>query len=174
VQPSYCWKEEKQTVDEAQRRSRLGDRAWRFRSREDGLEHLATLWLYPELECSSCVDDADDQSGPGHLAYYVNYVKRNYRQWWDADAVPIYWFVRGDPRVCEDAPNDYRHHDLPGENFLTFFTPPVDAKTGEPLNWWRLPVRNTRFPELARGLGWLPSPFQRFAPLRSIITNAVA
>ena len=26
---------------------------------------LSTLWLYPELNCSSCVDDADDQSGPG-------------------------------------------------------------------------------------------------------------
>jgi hypothetical protein len=35
-----------------------------------------------------------------------------------------------------------------------------------------LPVRNTRFPAFAEALGWLPSSFQEFAPLRSIVTNA--
>ncbi len=37
---------------------------------------------------------------------------------------------------------------------------------------WRLSAHNTRFPAFAKALGWLPSPFQRFAPLRSIVTNA--
>jgi hypothetical protein len=74
---------------------------------------------------------------------------------------------------AEHAPNNARGYALPDKNFLTFFTPPVDAKTGEFMNWWRLSVRNTRFPAFAKALGWLPSPFQQFAPLRSIMTNAV-
>jgi hypothetical protein len=146
-------------------------RLWRFRSRRSGYEKTTTLWLYPELDCSSCVDDAEDQSGSGQLAYYVSYVKRNYPQWWEADAVPIYWGVRGEAGVCEHAPNNAREYTLPDEHFLTFFTPPENAKTGALLNWWTLPVRNDRFPEFAKALGWLPSAFQRFAPLRSIVTN---
>jgi hypothetical protein len=152
-------------------RAAMIERRWRFRGREYGNEKVSPLWLYPELNCSSCVDDADDQSGEGQLAYYVDYVQRRYPQWWNADAVEIMWSVRGDG-IFEYAPVPFEACDDIGENFLTFFTPPVDDKTGEPLNWWRLPVRNTRFPAFAKALGWLPSPFQQFAPLRSIITNA--
>jgi hypothetical protein len=85
----------------------------------------------------------------------------------DADAVPIYWGVRGDV-VFEAAPNNAH---VCGRNFLTAFTPPVDAETGEPLNLWRLPVRNTRFPAFAEALGWLPFAVSRVAPLRLIVTN---
>jgi hypothetical protein len=144
------------------------ERLWRFRFREGGYEHTATIWLYPELDCSACIDDADDQSGPGQLAHFVDYVRNQCPEWWAADAVPIYWCVRGEPGVCEQAP--VANSD---ENFLTFFTKPEDAETGERLNWWKLPVRNTRFPAFARALAWTPSPFQPFAPLRSIVTNAV-
>ena len=78
----------------------------------------------------------------------------------------IYWSVRGEG-VAEHASCNA----IAGRCFLTIFTQPVDAKTGEELNWWRLPVRNDRFPAFAKALGWLPSPFQEFAPLRSIVTN---
>jgi hypothetical protein len=148
----------------------MTNRAWRFRSLDSGFERTTTLWLYPELNCSSCVDDAEDQSGEGQLAYYVDYVRRRYPEWWNADAVSIYWAVRGEG-VFEHAPNNV-HAICADKNFLTSFTPPVDARTGELMNWWRLPVRNDRFPEFAKALGWLPSPFQEFAPLRSIVTNA--
>jgi hypothetical protein len=146
----------------------MTDRQWRFQFRSSGVEWVKPLWLYPEIDGSSCVDDADDQSGPGQLAYFVRYVKRRHPERWHDDAVPIYWGVCGDG-VCEFAPTDA--NDM-GTHSLTVFTPPVDAKTGEPLNWWKLPVRNDRFPAFAKALGWLPSPFQKFAPLRSIITNA--
>jgi hypothetical protein len=58
--------------------------------------------------------------------------------------VPIHRSVRGEG-IFEAAPNDDHGY----KNFLTLFTPPVDAESGEPLNWWRLPVRNTRFPAFA-------------------------
>ena len=79
--------------------------------------------------------------------------------------------MRGVAGLFEYVPNNARDFGFPDENFLTFYTPPVDADTGEPLNWWRLPVKNSRFPEFAKAL---PSPFQRFAPLRSIVTNKTA
>jgi hypothetical protein len=81
--------------------------------------------------------------------------------------VSIYWAVYGD-NVAEHAPNI----PLAGRSFLTTYTASRDAKTGEPLNLWRLPVRYSRFPAFAKALGWLPSPFQEFAPLRSIVTKA--
>jgi hypothetical protein len=100
-------------------------------------------------------------------------VQRHYPEWWEADAVAVYWSVQGDAALCERAPNNAASFDF-DEHFLTFWTQPLDAKTGEPLNWWRLPVLNTHFPAFAKALGWLPSPFQEFAPLRSIVTNATA
>lgn len=149
------------------------DRLWRFRRRADGGEEIKALWLYPELDCSSCIDDVYEQSGEAQLAYYIDYVRRGYPQCWDNDAVPIMWSVRGDG-ISEYAPVEHGDAALWDEHFLTFYTPPEDAKTGELLNWWRLPVRNTRFPQFAKALGWLPAPFQSFAPLRSIYTNRTA
>jgi hypothetical protein len=139
---------------------------------------IVDLWLYPELECSSCVQDCD-ADGPAQLKYYVEYIKRKYPAWWESDAVPIYWSGRGEgsDQIFEEAPcgNEWMHArlDLEPKSILTEYSVPYDIRTGEPINWWRLPVRNTRFPEFAKALGWLPSPFQQFAPLRSIVTNAV-
>jgi hypothetical protein len=147
-------------------------RKWRFRARGADFEMVSPLWLYPEIDCSACVDDVYDLSGEEQLDYYVDYIRARHPDWWEADAVPICWSVRGDG-VFEEAPNNAPYGPTDnGENFLTFWTPPVDAETGEPLNWWRLPVRNMRFPAFAKALGWLPSPFQEFAPLRSIVMNA--
>ena len=142
-------------------------RKWRFKLRGTGYEMVSPLSLYPEIDCSACIDDVEDRSGDRQLAHYVDVIQRRHPRWWEADAVAIHWFVEGDG-VFEAAPNN----DDGYKNFLTLFTPPVDAESGEPLNWWRLEVRNERFPAFAEALGWLPSPFQEFAPLRSIVTNA--
>jgi hypothetical protein len=160
------------TTDLTTSLSRL--RKWRFNAiNHCDAESVTPLWLEPELECSSCIADTgiDLQDGAGQFAYYVDYIRREYPLLWEADAVPIYWSVCGDG-ISEFAPND--PNDLSDENFLTFFTPPVDARTGEPLNWWKLPVRDSRFPAFAKALGWTPSAFQAFAPLRSIVANRVS
>ena len=134
------------------RTAKPGEMLWRFESR-GGLEKVTPLWLYPELDCSSCVDGADDQSGMGQLAYYARYLKSRHPDVWASDAVRIYWYVEGNGGILESAPTN------PTRNFLTLYTLPVDAETGERLNWWRLPVRNTRFPKLADALGWLRPRF---------------
>jgi hypothetical protein len=48
---------------------------WRFELRDTGFEMVSPLWLYPELDISSCVDDVEDQSGAGRLAYYADWVR---------------------------------------------------------------------------------------------------
>jgi hypothetical protein len=46
----------------------MDERKWRFRSRDPG--RVTPLWLYPEIDGSSCVDGADEQSGVGQLAAF--------------------------------------------------------------------------------------------------------
>jgi hypothetical protein len=54
------------------------------------------------------------------------------------------------------------------DNFLTFFTNPVNVKTGEELNWARVPVRDKGWNATAEDkggfiqelLGWKPAPLQ--------------
>lgn len=135
---------------------------WRFFSRR-GHERRERLFLYPELECSSCVDDCYG-SDQNQFEYYCDYLRRNYPDDWSADAVSICWTVEP---VGEFAPCEANSAIFP-ENFLTFYTHPTNARTGAPLDWFALPVRNKRFPIFARQLCWLPSPFQRHAPIRSI------
>jgi hypothetical protein len=43
----------------------MDERQWRFRSRDTGFDRVTRLWLYREIDGSSC-DDADDQAGPGN------------------------------------------------------------------------------------------------------------
>jgi hypothetical protein len=128
-------------------------------------DHIKTthLWLYPELECSACVDECDGD-GAEQSAYYCDYIRTHYSQWWQADAVPIYWSVIGDRDGfgSETAPC--------AANLLrTYYYPPRHATTGETINWFKLPVVNQHFPDFAAALGWLPTPFQATAPLRSIL-----
>lgn len=144
------------------------------RYRDGRIRRYDEIWLYPELECSSMVDDYCDRSGEDQLAEYVRYICREYPQYWEQDAVPIYWMVDGSPEpgICETAPF---HPQRPGmsfdEDFLTHCTWPRNPETGEGLDWFTLPVRYSRFPGFGKALGWVPSPMQPYAPLRSIMTS---
>lgn len=66
---------------------------WRFMSRETGFEKQEKLFLYPELNCSSCVDDCYD-TDENQFEYYCDYLRRRYPDEWEADAVSIYWTVQ--------------------------------------------------------------------------------
>lgn len=138
---------------------------WLFRDRADPKRELITspLFLYPELDCSSCVGDCDATDGESQFEFYVQYLARHYPAYLEKDAVPIHWSVVGDG-IGEDAP--YQGRD---EDFLTYFTWPED-KDGVPLDWFRLPL-TFRFPEFSKALGWQPSPLQKTAPLDSIFKS---
>jgi hypothetical protein len=142
---------------------------WKFMTRQGGTERTCKLWLYPELDSSWVVQECDSEDGAGQLRYYCQHVQDRYPKWWKSDAVPIIWFVLGDG-ICEYAPcKSNRGFLKSSENFLTFHTTPISVKTGKPINWFQLPVEISRFPVLAKELGWKPSPFQAYAPLCSIV-----
>ena len=66
------------------------------------------------------------------------------------------------------------------EDFLTFFSWPEHAETGEALNWLRLPVLNKLWDDghadkggfIQSATGWKPSPYQTVMSLNSL-TRAV-
>jgi len=145
---------------------------WLFQSRESGVERCTDLYLYPELDGSAVVDEYHYLDGEGQFEEYVQYLQRRHPEWLQADAIPIVWTVRsktGDSDVYEAAP--FQQSEPPWRDFLTHFTWPADARTGEPLDWYRLPVANDRFPEFAAALAWTPSPLQPTCPLRSILNS---
>lgn len=144
---------------------------WKFASRRNpDYVQRADLWLYPELDGSSCVDSCWSEDGEDQLVFYVEWLERNEPDWLADDAVPIYWSVAP---VHETAPfpHVWSRSGLYDENFLTFYDWPRDAETGEPLDWFTLPVRVDRFPEFGNALRWTPSPFQPTAPLKSILDS---
>jgi hypothetical protein len=144
---------------------------WHLQSRRYAHAKVTELYLYPELDCSACVQELDDDAtGDEQLRYYCDYIKNRYPQLWKDDAVPILWTVMGDGDGfgCEFAPC---HSGIRDDNVLTYYHSPINVKTGEGVNWYRLPVMNRRFPAFAKALGWLPSPFQMTAPLRSIVSG---
>lgn len=147
---------------------------WRFRSIRSGYERTVRLHLHPELHLSPCVGDVDDASGEEQLDHYVRYLANDGYE--ALDAIPIYWSVASlDGGIGEHAPfaadrfhgTRYRLE----EDFLTWLTWPVNAATGERLDWFQLPVIDDRFPEFAKALGWVPSPLQPTAPLASILRS---
>ena len=68
--------------------------------------------------------------------------------------------------LIEFAPFDPLRPDR--KDFLTYFTSPVSATSGEPLNWLRLPVvdklwrpgRGDKGGFIQEATGWKPSPLQ--------------
>lgn len=142
---------------------------WVFRSRESGVEWRTELRLYPELDGSSVVDEYHYLDSEGQFEHYIQYLKRHHMDWLHANAVPIVWSVLG-AGIGESAPF-LQAEPRPAGDFLTHFTWPVDATSGDYLDWYQLPVVNDRFPEFAKALAWTPSPMQPTCPFRSLLQS---
>lgn len=141
-----------------------GERTWRYRNLESGYEFTNRLHLEPEIDGSPMVGDLDTDDGEEQLAAYARYAERRLEHDWAADRIRIHWFVSSDQGQFSGAP----WTDLAGgPTFLDEFTWPVDAASGEPLDFFRLPVVMDRFPAWAHALGWTPAPFTPAIPLRS-------
>jgi hypothetical protein len=152
---------------------------WKFSTIPAGLERNCDLYLYPELGCSSMVEELDTFNGEEQLGEYVIYLRRHHPEWLESDAVPVSWSVASDQDrgVFQCAPFAPARDALSARfqcrhSFLACFTWPVSRATGELLDWFSLPVKMTRrFPAFSRALGWKPSPMQPYCPLRSILDS---
>jgi hypothetical protein len=156
---------------------------WRFTSRQSGVEKVGTLRLWWEVESDPITDDfLPEETGPRELwdAWIRGVRERErYHHALGAPWVPIGWFVAGeDSATFEGAPFvEDMYPDLatrPREDFLTYFTPPEDANTGEQINWLRLPVAEKLWRPgqgdkggfITEVSGWKPSPLQSAVDLR--------
>jgi hypothetical protein len=107
---------------------------WRLRVRNGHHEKITSLWLYPELDCSACVDDVYGEDGAAQLEYYCERIQEWHPEWWTADAVPILWSVIGgdDGFGREAAPclanAQFVSDEYPFEHCLTFYHTPVNLK----------------------------------------------
>lgn len=146
---------------------------WTWTNPRSGHTWTEELVLYAEPDGSSMSDDfLPDEATAAELwrmwvdRYAVTYHQREPEKY-RLGEVPIYWYVtlpslRG---VFEGAP--YARNAL-SEHFLTHYTHPVDAETGEPLSFMRLPVLDRGWNAtcvdkggfIQEATGWKPSPLQ--------------
>lgn len=142
---------------------------WTFRSIPGGYERTIDLILYPEPDYIACLDEVyfPGIDGEEEIDYYAKYLERRGLL---SDAIPIYWFVRSPDQegFVENGPKVFTPHEHPTD-FLQRFTTP--RRGGQEIDWFQLPVRGLRFKTFWDALGYLPSPFQPFFPLRSLIRS---
>lgn len=159
---------------------------WRFQYlRKPSVEHVTELVLYAEpLGCWITDDYLPDEITPRQLwdKWVANpdiYLDEEQTQ------VHINWSVTT-PTVLgtfEAAPfrvDHPRFADSLSEDFLTFFSWPVNTRTGERINWLRLPVldRGWKGDVADKGgfiqelLGWKPGPLQPYMNPRQLAQAA--
>lgn len=146
---------------------------WKYRNKMSGYEFTSALTLQWEPSGSPLSDDyLPDEITASELwrKWVDQYVARPHErdpERYRLGEVPINWSIDGsDAATFEAAP--FQRSDFIDEDFTTFFTHPVDAKTGERVNWLRLPVADRGWNDrtcnkggfIQEATGWKPSPFQ--------------
>ncbi|MEU9264579.1 hypothetical protein AB0E04_03870 [Streptomyces sp. NPDC048251] len=157
---------------------------WQYSNKQSHYEQTQKLALYWEPDGSAMSDDYLPDEVDAHELWRMwvdKYAGKYHQETPDVYApwhVPIFWFVTSvEGGTFESAP----HQMLPiafilRENFLTHFTHPVHARTGEPVNWMRLPVvdrgwnaeRAEKSGFIQEATGWKPSPLQPFMDVRQV------
>lgn len=131
---------------------------WHFKARSNGFERSTELRLGWEVHGDPITDDFTPEEASAAELW------TRWRNQYGGDRLRIYWTVRGD-NVAEHIPFDGQG--VGGEDFLTFFTWPVDADD-QPLRWTDLPVEDKLWNSsradkggfIQEHTGWKPSPFQ--------------
>lgn len=170
---------------------------WRFSSRASRYEHTEELVLYPEPDGVAMSDDFLPKEISASELWrlwadkFANYYHQKWPDLYRPGEVHVYWTVTQPSLtgIYEAAPHGLTtppdpelvqlFGDMPDEDFLTHYTHPVHADTGERLNWMRLPVLDQGWSESARhkggfiqeATGWKPSALQ---PTMDIVQIAKA
>lgn len=146
-----------------------------FERRRDGSQVRDHLWLYPELDMSSCIGDCDLPPGIAEVRYYREYLVERYPGIWQADEASISWSVCGDRIKPEYAPCEMEPYGpdyiAPPGCFSTYYTQPT--LEGREVDLAELSVRLSRYPKFGAALRWKPTPFERTAHVRTIVTRAL-
>jgi hypothetical protein len=171
-----------------------GGTRWQFNYLKTGFEFIEELVLYAEPDGSTITDEyipSDINAQALWKMWVMQCADSAHKRWpelYRPGEVHISWYItRPDVLgVFEGAPHARDWLSFPGmlsdfgpdatrrEDFLTHYTEPVHAETGETLNWLRLPVLdrgwNSRRADkggfVQEATGWKPSPLQSTVDVR--------
>lgn len=155
------------------------DVKWRYHSLKLENEFVRGLALSWEVNGDPISDDYTSSDADAYELW------RTWVRWLTAGAghfdqtlgsphVAIHWTVFSDPEPGHFESAPHQHDGLNPDDFLSFYAPPVDVETGEPINWLRLPVRDKLWNAdegdkggfIQEASGWKPSPLQPTVDLR--------
>jgi hypothetical protein len=137
---------------------------WRWRNRKNCNEQEGPLRVIYEVNLSTVSDDylPEETSAEELLQIWIKYALKKYPEGY----VSISWFVESKHAgMFEGMPFQ---HDRDRHNFLTHFTWPVHAETGDEIDWLSLPVDDLHWLEgrgdkggfIQEATGWKPSMLQ--------------
>lgn len=154
---------------------------WTFRRLESDFSWEGPLLAYWEV----LLDPISDAYTPAGIsaADLLDRWAREARRECPGGLVPIFWFLECASQIKFE-PLPFQLHLAPGaaeKDFLSFYTWPVNAKTGEDLNWLTLPVvdkwwnsaRCTTGGFIQEATGWKPAILQPFVYLPALLSSAV-
>ncbi|MFJ5547010.1 hypothetical protein [Streptomyces sp. NPDC093225] len=169
---------------------------WNFSYRQNGYEFTEELVFYAEPDGSTITDDYLPEEVNAQALWkmwVMGCADSSHKRWPDLfrpGEVHIAWYVTRPEiiGVFEGAPHARDLINFPGvlegvspdrvesNHFLSYYTHPVNAETGEPLNWLRLPVldlswnsrRANKGGFIQEATGWKPSPLQPTVDVRQL------
>ena len=157
---------------------------WKCRNLTTGFEPEGVIEAYWEVALDPISDEYTPQEIDAHELFRI--WERQVHEKYPDGLIPIYWFVDYEGKnvaTFEAMPFQFEHHpSYMSENFLTFFTWPVNAITGDSLNWLTLPVKDKLWHSkqadkggfIQEATGWKPSilqPYVYLPALESVLRN---
>ena len=158
----------------------MKDQTWRvkFLKHDGGWD--GPLVAYWEVERDPMSDDytPDDISAEDLLRKWAKAVEGKH-----TNDIPIHWFVESPGHgKFENMPFQFNHAadvDAAPENFLSHYSWPENANTGERLNWLTIPIVDKRWNakqadkggSIRESTGWTPAILQPFVHLPSLLNT---
>jgi len=149
---------------------------WKVSSLRSGYEWQGMLVAYWEVYLDPISDDYTPQEINARELFHK--WEKRVSEKYPNGLIPIYWFVECKKHgIFDGIPFQFEH--IAGsfrEDFLTFFTWPVNPETGEPLNWLTLPVvdklwnprRANKGGFIQQATGWKPAILQPYVYLPAL------
>lgn len=149
---------------------------WKVKCLDAPYKWEGELKAYWEVELSAMSGDyyRHEVTAEEMFWIYVKHVKGRYPD----DLIPIYWSVQCiEEGKQETMPFQYNYSKY--QDFLKYYTHPVNKETGEKLNWLSLPVVDQSWDKkynhanasgfIQQVTGWKPSILQPFVWLNSLL-----
>ncbi|MBD1906621.1 hypothetical protein NDI37_22515 [Funiculus sociatus GB2-A5] len=151
--------------------------SWKVHNRTSKNDFECALIAYWEVSFDPISDDYTPEEIDAYelLKKWLKQVQSKYPN----GLVPIYWSVKSkEHAIFEFMPFQFKHSaGMFREDFLTFFTWPVNSMTGERLNWLMLPVADKLWNSkradkggfIQEATGWKPAVLQPYIYLPALM-----